>query len=91
MQRTTLRSQRRKNIARTAGLTPDEDEQEVIDRLDVAVLDPADEMLEHIEKIKQNPLHFHEEEEAEAEAQNRRDEEEEAAALDAPAQRQRRE
>ncbi len=61
MQRTTLRSQRRKNIARTAGLAGPEDEEETIDRLDVTVADPTEDMLEHIQKIKRNPLHFHEE------------------------------
>jgi len=63
MQRSTVRSQRQKNIARTIGFAPPADEEDdVVDRLDVTVADPTDEMLEHVAKIKADPLHFHEEE-----------------------------
>ncbi|KAL8408986.1 hypothetical protein RB594_007436 [Gaeumannomyces avenae] len=59
MQRTTIRSQRGKNIARTRGLgLPDDDEQQGIERLDITVEDPAPEVAEVMEQFKTEPRPF---------------------------------
>ena len=68
MQRSTIRSQRGRNIARTTGMTRDDDEQEPV-RLDVTVVDPTPDMVEHVARIKEDPLYFNEEDEDEAEAE----------------------
>jgi len=63
MQRTTIRSQRSKNIARKIGIKPDQEQ--LIDQLDVTVDDPHDELREHMLRYKDNPLGFLEDEEEE--------------------------
>ena len=65
MQRSTIRSQRTKNIARTAGLARDDDDPEPV-RLDVTVVDPTPDMVEHLARVKEDPLYFNEEEDEEA-------------------------
>jgi RNA polymerase II-associated factor 1 len=67
MQRSTIRPQRTKNIARTIGIT-DEDEQ-IIDQLDILLDEPTEELKLASEKFKEDPYGFHmmEEEEEEVE------------------------
>lgn len=60
MQRTTIRSQRSKNIARTIGIKPEQEQ--LIDQLDVTVGDPSEELQEHMLRYKENPLGFIEDE-----------------------------
>lgn len=56
MQRTTIRSQRGKNIARTRGLgLPDDDDQQGIERLDITVEDPTADVAEVMEQFKTVP------------------------------------
>lgn len=59
LQKSTIRPQRTKNIARTVGVA-DEDEK-IIERMDVTVQDPEEEMLESMKKYKENPLGWEEE------------------------------
>ncbi|KAI1844060.1 hypothetical protein JX265_009676 [Neoarthrinium moseri] len=70
MQRSQIRPQRTKNIARKIGLA-DEDEQ-IIDQLDVEIDEPTDEIKEQSEKFKRDP-YFLEDEEEEALAANGED------------------
>lgn len=63
MQRTTIRSQRSKNIARKIGIGSDQEQ--VVDQLDITVDDPSDELRGHMLRYKENPLGFLEEEEEE--------------------------
>jgi RNA polymerase II-associated factor 1 len=71
MQRSTMRSQRDKNIARTTGAaTEEEDEAAAIDQLDITIVDPSEEMVEHIAKIREDPLHWAEHEEEEEPVQS---------------------
>ncbi|KAK9790402.1 putative RNA polymerase II-associated [Seiridium cardinale] len=53
MQRSQIRPQRTKNIARKIGIT-DEDEQ-IIDQLDITVDEPSDEIKEQSERFKRDP------------------------------------
>ncbi|KAK4241680.1 hypothetical protein C8A03DRAFT_30121 [Achaetomium macrosporum] len=55
MLRTTIRSRRTKNIARTIGLAGDEEERPV-DELQVRVDDPSEGLKEHLERYKQQPV-----------------------------------
>ncbi|KAH7170392.1 Paf1-domain-containing protein [Dactylonectria macrodidyma] len=63
MQKSTIRPQRTKNIARTIGL-PAEEEQ-IVDQLDVTVNDPNEEMLNAMKLYRDHPLGWEQEEEAE--------------------------
>ncbi|TPX18529.1 uncharacterized protein E0L32_011567 [Thyridium curvatum] len=78
MQRSTVRSQRGKNIAKVTGGFGGggvgRNDEEIIDQLDVTLEDPNEEMLEHVARIKADPLHFHEQEEEEEEEQARAEE-----------------
>lgn len=92
MQRTVVRSQRQKQIARGTGgigggLGNDIDDENdgaerPIDRLLVSVHDPPEDMKEHIARIRADPLHF---QDAEMDAEG--EEEEDAAAAAAPSQK----
>lgn len=61
MQRSQIRPQRTKNIARKIGIA-DEDEQ-IIDQLDVTVDEPTDEIKEQSERFKHDPYCLEDEEE----------------------------
>lgn len=82
MQRTVVRSQRGKQQQqRAAGEGGEGGSGQPVDRLQVGVHEPPEDMLQHIAHIRANPLHFHEaEEDAEGELdeppQRRRHEEE---------------
>ena len=79
MQKSTIRPQRTKNIARTVGAA--EEEEQIIDQLDVTVDDPSEDMRGDMERYKTDPLGWDEvggEEEAEV-VQEEEEEEEEAA------------
>lgn len=56
MQRSHIRPQRTKNIARTIGMTDGEDEQ-VVDQLDVTVRDPEPDLKQAMESFKENPYY----------------------------------
>ncbi|OAA65923.1 RNA polymerase ii-associated, paf1 [Niveomyces insectorum RCEF 264] len=69
MQRTVVRSQRQKQIARGVGdrdggdgLGDELGEERPVDRLQVAVRAPPEDMREHIARIRADPLHFQDEE-----------------------------
>jgi RNA polymerase II-associated factor 1 len=55
MLRTTIRSRRTKNIARTIGIADDEEERPV-DELHVQVSDPSADLKEHLAHFKQQPV-----------------------------------
>ncbi len=56
MQRTSVRSQRTKNIARTTNIAaPLDDDDQPVDQLDVTLEDPSEDMREHVAKIRENP------------------------------------
>jgi len=64
MQRSTVRAQRSKNIARTvAGMQ--EGEEAMIDQLDVTVDEPGEELKEHMAMYKEHPYGFQDDEEEE--------------------------
>ncbi|KAL1848885.1 hypothetical protein VTK73DRAFT_10055 [Phialemonium thermophilum] len=65
MQRTTIRSQRTKNIARTIGGVQPEQEEQVVDQLDVTVDEPGEELRSHMLRFRERPLGFPEDEEEE--------------------------
>ncbi|KAG6013642.1 hypothetical protein E4U43_007179 [Claviceps pusilla] len=65
MQKSTIRPQRTKNIARTIGI-PTEEEQ-IVDQLDITVEDPTEEMLDAMRKYKEHPLGWEQEVEEEEE------------------------
>ncbi|QPH01612.1 hypothetical protein C2857_005815 [Epichloe festucae Fl1] len=54
MQKSTIRPQRTKNIARTIGIP--EEEGQIVDQLDLTVEDPTEEMLDAMRKYKDHPL-----------------------------------
>ncbi|GJN68902.1 RNA polymerase II-associated, Paf1 [Purpureocillium lilacinum] len=56
MQRSFIRPQRTKRLARTAGMSQDDDEEQVIDQIEVTVQDPSERMLEAMRKYKERPL-----------------------------------
>lgn len=56
MQRSTIRSQRTKNIARTAGITDEEEAH--VDELHVQVSEPSDELKAELAKYTQQPVGF---------------------------------
>lgn len=56
MQRSTIRSQRTKNIARTAGITDEEESH--VDELHVQVSEPSDELKAELAKYTQQPVGF---------------------------------
>ncbi|ORY69785.1 RNA polymerase II-associated, partial [Pseudomassariella vexata] len=53
MQRSTIRPQRTKNIARTIGMA--NDDEKIIEQLDVKVDDPTEEVLADMERFKEDP------------------------------------
>ncbi|KAF4121273.1 hypothetical protein GMORB2_2235 [Geosmithia morbida] len=55
LQKSTIRPQRMKNIARTIGF-PGDDEEKVVERMDVTVEDPNEEMLDAMKKYSEHPL-----------------------------------
>jgi RNA polymerase II-associated factor 1 len=62
MQRSTVRSQRTKNIARTIGIQVGEEEQ-IVDQLDVTVDDPSSDLKLHMLRYRERPLGFKDEDE----------------------------
>ncbi|KOS21306.1 RNA polymerase II-associated protein 1 -like protein [Escovopsis weberi] len=62
MQKSTIRPQRTKNIARTNYGLDDEDDPRVVDQLDITVDDPTEEMKEAIKMYKEHPLGWEQEE-----------------------------
>lgn len=79
LQKSIIRSQRTKNIARTIGYEDEEDER--VEQLDLKVADANDEMLEAMKRYRDHPLGWEEEEddgqEEEIEALEEEDEHEE--------------
>lgn len=70
MQRSTVRAQRSKNIARmTIGGLMQEGEETMIDQLDVTVDEPAEELKAHMARYRENPFGWVEEDEDEGESQ----------------------
>lgn len=68
MQKSTIRPQRTKNIARTIGI-PEEEEQQVIDQLEITVEDPSEEAREAMKRYRENPLGW-DQEDGEAEEED---------------------
>lgn len=66
MQKSTIRPQRTKNIARTAGMY---DEEQIVDQLEVTVEDPTEEMRDAMKRYKETPLGWDQEPEPEEEAE----------------------
>lgn len=62
MQKSTIRPQRTKNIARTAGIY---EEEQIVDQLDITVDDPTEEMRDAMKKYRAQPLGWEQEEEEE--------------------------
>lgn len=75
MQRSIIRSQRTRNIARTMGGVPIEENLDTVDQLDVTVEEPDEELKRHMAKYKDHPFGFEDEEE---EVQPHDDDDEEA-------------
>lgn len=63
LQKSTIRSQRTKNIARTIGY--EDEEEEKVEQLDLKVADANEEMLEAMKRYREHPLGWEEEEEEE--------------------------
>ncbi|KAG6075685.1 hypothetical protein E4U15_005518 [Claviceps sp. LM218 group G6] len=59
MQKSTIRPQRTKNIARTIGINAEEEQ--MVDQLDITVEDPTEEMLDAMKKYKNHPLGWEQE------------------------------
>lgn len=57
MQRSAIRPQRTKNIARTNGFSQDSDEQ-MVDQLDITVEEPPDDMRDAVRKYREKPLEW---------------------------------
>ncbi|EJP70237.1 chromatin remodeling complex subunit [Beauveria bassiana ARSEF 2860] len=88
MQKSTIRPQRTKNIARTAGIY---EEEQIVDQLDITVDDPTEEMRDAMKRYREQPLGWDQEGEEEEEEPQQEDEvveeleeEEEAAATEQP-------
>jgi RNA polymerase II-associated factor 1 len=64
LQKSTIRPQRTKNIARTAGFG-EEEEEEKVEQLDLKVEDANEKMLEAMKRYRDHPLGWEEEEEEE--------------------------
>ncbi|KAK5990146.1 RNA polymerase II-associated-like protein [Cladobotryum mycophilum] len=62
MQKSTIRPQRTKNIARTNYGLAEDDEPQVVDQLDITVDDPTEEMRDAIKMYKDHPLGWEQEE-----------------------------
>lgn len=65
MQKSTIRPQRTRNIARVGGYGGEEEQ--VVDQLDVTVQDPTDEIRDDMKRYREHPLGWDHEEEEEAE------------------------
>lgn len=72
LQKSAIRPQRTKNIARTTIGMVDEEEQ-IVDRLDVTVEEPSSEIKDDIKKHKEHPLGYDQEEEEEEEEHHDQD------------------
>ncbi|KAG5922678.1 hypothetical protein E4U42_005402 [Claviceps africana] len=84
MQKSTIRPQRTKNIARTIGISAEEEQ--VVDQLDITVEDPTEEMLDAMRKYKEHPLGWEQEaEEADVTAGTQEQDEDADAEADADA------
>lgn len=59
MQKSTIRPQRTKNIARTAGIY---EEEQIVDTLEITVDDPTEEMRDAMKRYKEQPLGWEQEE-----------------------------
>lgn len=68
MQKSTVRPQRTKNIARTAGIH--DQQEQIVDQLDVTVDNPNEDMLDAMKRYKEAPLGWEQEQEGEAEEEN---------------------
>lgn len=67
MQKSTVRPQRTKNIARTVGIH--NEQEQIVDQLDITVENPHEEMLDAMKRYKETPLGWQEEEQEEEQAQ----------------------
>lgn len=76
LQKSTIRSQRNRNIARTIGFGQ-EDEDEKVEQLDLVVKDPGEHMIDYMNRYKEHPLGWEEE------AQDEEVEEEREQSVDA--------
>ncbi|ATY64185.1 RNA polymerase II-associated, Paf1 [Cordyceps militaris CM01] len=74
MQKSTIRPQRTKNIARTAGIY---EEEQTVDQLDITVEDPTEEMRDAMKRYRAQPLGWEQEAEEEEEELVPQEEEEE--------------
>lgn len=75
MQKSTIRPQRTKNIARTAGVY---EEEQIVDQLDITVDDPTEEMRDAMKRYRAQPLGWEHEEEEELAEEVPAEEEEDA-------------
>lgn len=66
LQKSVIRPQRTKNIARTIGAGMDEDET-IVERMDVTIEDPSEAQLDAMRRYKEQPFGQHEEEEEQQE------------------------
>lgn len=78
MQRSTVRSQRTRNIARTLGGVQIDEDEFTVDQLDVTVDEPDEALKRHMAKYKDHPFGF--EEEDDEQEHNEHDDHEEAGA-----------
>ncbi|KAK7430058.1 hypothetical protein QQZ08_003449 [Neonectria magnoliae] len=65
MQKSTIRPQRTKNIARTIGLA--DEEEQIIDQLDITISDPTEQLRETMKRYHDHPLGWPQEDDAEDE------------------------
>ncbi|KAF7563790.1 hypothetical protein G7046_g291 [Stylonectria norvegica] len=68
MQKSTIRPQRTKNIARNIAGMPDDDDQQIVDQLDVVVEEPVEAMRDAMKQYKEHPLGWDQEDEDEPHA-----------------------
>lgn len=67
MQKSTVRPQRTKNIARTVGIH--NEQEQIVDQLDITVENPQEDMLDAMKRYKETPLGWQEEEQEEEQTQ----------------------
>lgn len=66
MQRSVIRPQRTKNIARTMGGVQLDEDEFTVDQLDITVTEPDDYLKKHMSKFKEHPYGFEESEQGDA-------------------------
>ncbi|KAJ4145291.1 hypothetical protein LMH87_004146 [Akanthomyces muscarius] len=81
MQKSTIRPQRTKNIARTAGVY---EEEQIVDQLDITVDDPTEEMRDAMKRYHEQPLGWQDEEGEGAEEDEAEEAEEQVPTIEQP-------